>query len=356
MNRITVLISFWFTLVGCASQESTENKVVLPEKDLTEVSEIPSQQVDSIKMSTVVSVPLPTHLSFAGEDVPLDRQDIKERLELELISNSYRHSRTLLILKNLHRWKPVIDSLLKEEKIPTDFIYMAVAESEFNVDIRSHAGAMGMWQFMKRTGKDYKLIQNKYIDQRKDPFLATKAACSYIRDAYGRFQNWTLTAASYNMGQAGLKKKMKEQKVDSYYDLYLYRETARYVFRILAFKIIAEHPEKYGFHIPEEELYQPWQYKEVLITKSIDNLVDFCKARGITYNDLRYLNPSLHNTRSYELKLESKQKIILRLPIFAKKPVKQSKSKFKEEIPSKKVKKNEVLKEVKKVEEVKSTP
>lgn len=252
-------------------------------------------------LAVITSVPIPDKLYFAGELIPLERSDVREKLELELLSNAYRHSRTLLILKKLGRWESQIKSILRENGIPEDFFYLAIAESELDNNVNSPVGAAGMWQFMKSTAKEYNLIVDNYVDQRRDPILATKAACQYLKDAYAKFGDWSLVMASYNSGIGGISKKLEEQKVTSYFDLNLNEETSRYVYRILAFKLISQYPEKYGYFVPTNERYKPLQYTEVKITTNIPNLVEFAKSYNTTYDMLRLYNPWLNNRSSYEL-------------------------------------------------------
>ena len=263
----------------------------------------------------VVSVFLPPVVTFCNEEVPLHLQSVKESMDYELVVNTYRHSRTLLILKKLNRWRTEIDTILKQEGVPLDLFYVAVAESELNNNARSHVGAMGMWQFMERTGKEYGMINNRYIDQRRDPVVATRAACKYFKRAYNRFGNWTLAAASYNMGMTGVSNRIKKQGVNSYYDLYLNRETARYVYRILAFKQILENPEQYGFNLAEDQLYEPFHYREIVLDSSVNDLIDYAKSHNTNYKELRRLNPWLNNSRDFKLVLKKGQELKIKIPI-----------------------------------------
>lgn len=273
------------------------------------------KNTESKPFQRITGIPVPLALSFAGETVPLEQDDTKESLEYELYSNCFRHSRTSIVVKRCYRWKPMIDSILAANNVPQDFFYLAIAESELSNAARSGAGAMGMWQFMKGTGKEYGLTISNDVDERRHPIKATQAACEYLKKAYSKFGNWTLVAASYNMGKSGVAKRLERQDCESYYDLHLYTETSRYVFRILAFKLILENPEKYGFFIPEEECYKPFKYKEVTVTKTISDLSKFAKDNGTTYKDLRRFNPWFNNTSSYRLSVSKKDSVTLWLPL-----------------------------------------
>lgn len=240
--------------------------------------------------ATTISLDPPDDLNFAGEIVPLQDFDVQERLDKELIRYIYYHSATIMNIKRAARWRPEMTKILKSNGVPEDFFYLCVAESHLT-NATSPAGAKGFWQFMKPTANMYGLEVSKQVDERYDPIKATKAACRYLKDAHRKFKNWTLVAASYNMGMGGLQKQINRQKVDNYYDLYLNRETAAYVFRILAIKTVLDNPESYGFQIREEQLYSPLRYKTVTVDSTIDDLVAFAQENGTTYKMLKVLNP-----------------------------------------------------------------
>lgn len=261
----------------------------------------------------VISPRVPDQLIFAGEEVPLNNPHIRERLEQELIANMYFHTSTVTILKRDLRWRDLVQQELTESGVPADFFYLAMAESRLDNFARSPAGAVGMWQFMPTTAKEYKLEVSKHVDERRDPVIATQAAARYLNKAHEKFGNWTAVAASYNRGMSGLQRAMEAQQIESYYDLYLNAETYRYVFRVLAFKVILENPEAYGYHIGKSDKYKPWKFTEVQITKSIPDLAAYAKNKGITYDELRRMNPWL-DSGSYELPVPSGKSYTLRLP------------------------------------------
>ena len=240
----------------------------------------------------VFSIPLPEEMDFAGEKIPLEDIDIKERLDKELIVNTYWHSQTFLFHKRANRWFPIIEPILKENGVPEDFKYLAVIESGLD-NVVSPANAVGFWQFLKSTGRSYGLEINDYVDERYDAAKATEAACKYLKVAYKQFGNWTLAAASYNMGMAGLKHRLDEQAVNQYYDLLLNSETSRYVFRIMAAKHILTHSQDYGFNLIDSDLYEPYEIRTVEVTEPIDNLATFAKENGSNYKILKLLNPWL---------------------------------------------------------------
>jgi len=261
--------------------------------------------------SKTVAVDIPDSLSFAGETVPLDIQDVRERLDRELHINTYWHNNSIFIYKRSNRWLPQIEEILKEEGVPDDFKYLSVIESGL-LNVTSPAGAVGFWQFLKPTARELGLEVTKEVDERYHPLKATRAACKYLRQAYKDFGSWSLAAASYNMGISGLRNRLEEQRVSSYYDLLLNEETSRYLFRILAAKELIIHPEKYGFDIPTEYLYTQEPLKGIEVTESIDDLVGFAQDHGINYKILKEHNPWL---RRKSLTVRKGHKYMISIPI-----------------------------------------
>ncbi|MDX5422812.1 MAG: lytic transglycosylase domain-containing protein [Hymenobacteraceae bacterium] len=253
---------------------------------------------------------MPTTLSFAGEPVPLQVPDVAERLDRELLVNSYLHATTLLGLKRMQRYVPEIKALLKQNGIPEDFIYLALAESLFG-HVTSPAGAAGFWQLMPDTARGYGLIVNGEVDERFHVEKATLAAVKYLKTAKNRFGSWTNAAASYNRGMAGLDRALERQGVTSYYDLYLNDETSRYMFRILALKEVLGNPEKYGFELPEERGYEPLPSRALKITSTVSDLPAFALEQGTNYKTLRLYNPWI---KSYRLSVPQGREFVLELP------------------------------------------
>jgi hypothetical protein len=241
------------------------------------------------------SVAIPDSLTFAGEPVPVSRFDIREALDRELLVNSYFHSQTLRLIKLVPRYFCVIEPVLKAKGIPDDFKYLAVAESGLNPRAVSPAGAVGLWQFMRSTGKEYGLEINSEVDERYHIHKSTNAACDFLLSAYKKFGSWSMTAASYNAGMAGVVRQMERQKSSSYYDILFNQETSRYLFRILALKLILEEPESYNFVVKEEEKYPVVTTREVIIDSKIDNFADFALEQGINYKLLKEFNPWLRD-------------------------------------------------------------
>ncbi|MCB1141968.1 MAG: lytic transglycosylase domain-containing protein [Leptospiraceae bacterium] len=245
-------------------------------------------------VSSKISYPvIPSSVSFAGEKVPLEEQDTKERLERELLVNQNYHTSTMLIYRHIGRYRDFIISILKENEVPEDFFYLAIAESSLNPNAVSSVGAMGIWQFMKGTAEGYGLEINNYVDERRNLAKATRAACRYLKEAHKEFGSWTMAAASYNRGVRGLKSAVEAQKESNYYRLYLNQETYRYIFRIIALKIILSNPGDYNFDISEKDFYPQYKLKIVTVKETISDLPEFAKIHKTTYKDLVLHNPWL---------------------------------------------------------------
>jgi hypothetical protein len=274
------------------------------EADLEEAVDMQSGSVPAISFS------VPMEASFAGEAVPLNLPDVKERFDRELHINSYLHNSTIFILKRASRWLPQIEPILKENGIPEDFKYMPLIESALLNDV-SPRGAVGFWQIMKPAGKELGLEITSEVDERYDPIKATRAACKYLKKAYSKFNNWTLVAASYDRGVAGMQRALKNQRVDTYYELFLNDETARYVFRLLAMKEIVQNPGKYGFRIDPEHLYKPEPLRYVEVDETVKSLVSFSLDQGANYKLLKRFNPWLREER---LTVRKGRKYVIALP------------------------------------------
>jgi len=239
---------------------------------------------------TIISPELPESLEFAGVTYDLTRSDLRERLDREIINLTYTHASTLLIIKRANRYFPEIEPILKENNIPDDLKYLALIESNLVPDVRSPVGALGLWQFMETTAKEYGLTVNSNIDERLNIEKATIAACNYLKNAYKIYGEWTSVMASYNAGMVRISKELEKQKVKSALDLWLDNETSRYIFRIFAAKIIFSNPQKYGFVLTKEQLYPPMEYKKIKINTSIDDLVVFANEQNINYLQLKTAN------------------------------------------------------------------
>src|SRR6056300_227387 len=252
----------------------------------------------------VFALKLPTELEFCNELVPLNQPDIRERLDKELLVNTYWQSNMMLLIKRANKYFPTIEKILEEEGVPEDFKYLAVIESGLE-NVRSPKGAKGFWQLMPGTAKEYGLEVNSNVDERYHIEKATRVACKYLLKAKKRFGSWTLAAASYNRGMYGTNKLLDTQLVDNYYDLLLNKETSRYVFRILAVKEIMSHPQRYGFVFEESDLYKPIPVKKIGWDVPITNIAEFARERGINYKLLKIHNPWLiqnhlnNNSRKY---------------------------------------------------------
>jgi hypothetical protein len=240
----------------------------------------------------VYALKLPASIEFSEEIVPLDQPDIRERLDKELLVNTYWQSNMMLLLKRANKYFPTIEKILQEEGVPDDFKYLAVIESALE-NVRSPKGAKGFWQIMPGTAREYGLEVNSNVDERYHIEKSTRVACAYLKKEKKRLGSWTLAAASYNRGMYGTDRLLEKQITDNYYDLLLNNETSRYVFRILAVKEIMSNPQRYGFIYDEEDLYQPIPIKKIGLDTAITNIAKFAKAQSVNYKIIKIHNPWL---------------------------------------------------------------
>jgi len=259
----------------------------------------------------IVMPKIPAKVDFCGEVVPQNNFEVYERLQREFIVNTYWHSLTILTLQRAHRWFPVIEPILKKNNIPDDFKYLCVTESTL-LNIISPANAVGFWQILKGSGKELGLEINDEVDERYSVEKSTEAACKYLKTAYDKYGTWTMAAASYNFGRNGIDTQLPRQKTNNYYNLVLPEETSRYVFRIIATKVMMNSPKEYGFDIKEDELYQPFQTYDVQIDSSVADWADFAIKRGINYKILKLYNPWL---RENYLTNRKRKTYTIKLPI-----------------------------------------
>lgn len=244
----------------------------------------------------IVSPKIPDNITIFGEGVPLENFEVYERVDREILVNTYWHSSTILAIKRAARWFPVIEPILKQNNIPDDFKYLAVVESNLE-NVVSSAGATGYWQFIKSAAKQYGLEVTDEVDERYDVEKSTVAACKYLNTAFQMFGNWTMSASSYNAGMSGIDKWSGLQKTTNYWNLVLGSETSRYVSRIIAMKLIMENPTAYGYDLKDEDLYKPLKFKEVELNASVENFADYSESLGINYKTLKLFNPWLRDTK-----------------------------------------------------------
>lgn len=233
---------------------------------------------------------IPTKLDFCGERIPIEIPEVKERVEREFYLLLQQPGQVILYLKRAGRYFPTFESILKDENVPDDLKYLSVAESALYMS-RSAKGAVGLWQFMESTAKAMGLQVDENVDERRNPEKSTYAACKYLKQGFNKHKSWVMAAAGYNMGHTGVDENKEFQGVKDYFELFLNEETSRYIFRIVVIKEIMTHPEKYGFILKPDQLYQPEKVKTVKVEKGIDNIAEWAKSQGTTYKDVKLLNP-----------------------------------------------------------------
>jgi len=260
----------------------------------------------------VYALTVPDDLNFAGEALPLDNPDVFEKMDRELLVNTYWQSNGLLMFKRSAKYFPIIEPILEKNGVPNDFKYLAVIESGL-LNVVSPAGARGFWQIMKTTGKENGLEINDNVDERYHLEKATEVACKYLLEAKEQFGSWTLAAASYNAGKNGIARRLEDQAVSDYYDLLLGEETGRYLYRIVALKEILSNPSKYGFNFKEDHLYKTVPTYSVKVDSAVTDFADFAKQFDINYKILKIHNPwlrepHLNNKSGKEYQIEIPEK------------------------------------------------
>jgi len=283
IQLFTIFLAAFLTLAIFASNA---NDTIPPAKTAVSITGKGLPQV-------VKSANLDRPFDFAGETLPMDNFDVRERLDRELMVNSYWHSSTILNIKASRRFFPMFEKVFELYGIPDDFKYIAVAESSLR-NVTSPAGAKGVWQFMKSVGQSFDLEVNSEVDERFNIEKATHAACKHFLNLKKRFGSWTLAATAYNVGPTKLARQKEEQRATTYYDMNLNQETSRYIFRLVAIKQILKDPKAFGFYLDDEDYYQPLNdYAVVETSESIPNLGDFAQKYGTTYRLLKVYNPWL---------------------------------------------------------------
>ena len=254
---------------------------------------------------------IPAKMTFCGEEIDLTRFDRRERMDRELLAFRYMHSTSVQIIKRANRYFPVVEHILAANNVPDDFKYLMTIESNVSPLARSVAGAAGLWQFMPDTGREFGLTVNNHVDERYHVEKSTRAACKYLKRAYANYKNWTSVAAAYNAGQGRISRAHENQYEEDALDLHLVEETARYVYRILAAKRLLARPQAFGFRLRASDLYPPIPYREIKVSRSIEDLPRFAKQQGTSYALLRNLNPWI---RSQSLPIHGNGTYVLRIP------------------------------------------
>lgn len=303
---ISFLVGGMICLTACLSMSSDDASKILNGKPVVG--------------AMTLSPDIPASASFCGQEIDLTRYNMHEGFDRELSSFTYFHSTTMLLIKRANRYFPVIEPILKANGIPDDFKYLAVIESHLDPRVTSPARAVGMWQMLEGTGKQYGLTITPTVDERCHVEKATEAACRYLKAAYAKYGDWATVAASYNAGMGRISGELTKQDSDNSFDLWLVEETSRYVYRIMAIKEIFENPYKYGFVLRAQDLYKPIETREVTVSEDIQDLAGFARTQGITYADLKRFNPWLRDRKlstlgkTYELRIPLEKDLYYKTP------------------------------------------
>lgn len=258
----------------------------------------------------VYAIQIPENLDFAGEALPLSDPDIYERMDRELLVNTYWQSSGLLMFKRAKKYFPIIEPILAKHGVPDDFKYLAVIESGLTNAV-SPAGAKGVWQIMPATAREYGLEVNDNVDERYNLEMSTEVACDYLKKSKEKLGSWTLAAAAYNAGMSGISRRLEEQNVSNYYDLLLGEETGRYMLRIVALKEIMSNADKYGFNFREKDLYTNVPTYKVAVDTAVTDFTAFAEKYKINYKILKIHNPWLREPFLYN---KSRKKYLIEIP------------------------------------------
>ena len=254
--------------------------------------QIGQERPEPVCRPPVSSLQIPAKLTFCGEPVPLDRADVRERFEREFYYLLDKEGQLLLYVKRAGRTDPVVTPILKKAGIPLDLKYVPVAESGLVFRARSDAGAVGYWQFMRDTARQYGLEVNAWVDERRSLPMSTRAAARFLKVLHEEFGSWTTALAAYNWGRTNLARAVKDQGTRNYYDLYLPDETERYVFQILVLMLVLEDPPAYGLIAPD---YGPYRFPETdaekITSRVIVPMTVLAPCAQTPPRNLRHLNP-----------------------------------------------------------------
>ncbi len=275
---------------------------VVVQQDIPAITHLEMEEKDPF---TAVAPEIPNEIEFCGKPIDLTRIDLRERFDRELMATIYMHTSSLTLLKRANRFFPVIERILKDSGVPDDLKYLACIESTLSPIAISSAKAVGLWQFMPETAKQYGLEVSNDVDERYHVEKETAAACKYLKDAYAKYGDWPSACASYNIGTSRITTELQRQGVTTGLDLWLVEETSRYVFRILACKEFLAHPQKYGYLVHKDQLYQPIECRDTIITGRVPNWIDFAKQQGINFYDLKLCNSWIRNDSLPNLEMKA---------------------------------------------------
>ncbi|MBR4883356.1 MAG: lytic transglycosylase domain-containing protein, partial [Bacteroidales bacterium] len=290
MRILVFLMCLCAPLAACCNSSNSSNSICDALGDIFSTDTLSGHYANNeCVQQRMVLPPMPQTASFAGEEVPLQYFDVRESLQREMVVITHWHGSLMYIMQLAGRYQKMIEKVLVEEGLHPDFFYLCVAESSLQ-PASSPAGAKGYWQFLAGTGKEYGLEINSQVDERYNWEKSTRAACKYLKKAYAKYGTWTLAAASYNVGMANIDERIGYQKIKDYYSMQLPLETARYVFRAVAFKTIMNNPEKYGFYLSESDKYKPIALKEVKVSGPIANWSDFAAKHNTSFKMIKMFN------------------------------------------------------------------
>lgn len=269
-----------------------------PSKKVFSEPEFTSFSLEPIP-SLVESIRFKAEIRFCGEKFPLEIPEVRQQLEKEVLLAVWNRPQVILWIKRGAKYFPHIDAALTRENLPLDLKYVPVVESALRPHAGSPAGAVGFWQFLKHTGRKYGLKINARIDQRRNLFESTRAACQYIKELNAKFGSYALALSAYNMGEHGLQAEIETQGTRDFFSLYLSLETQRYLFKLMAVKLILENPKNYGFHLDPSDLYPEFRFSKLEFSSDREiPLHLIAGAADVSFKTIKDMNPEI---RGYSL-------------------------------------------------------
>ena len=261
-----LLIVLVFLVMQTQVQAQTQ---ISQKKGVTVEKRVSDLEAEVARLKTATEIfnldGLPDVLLICDKKVPITRHDIKERFEREFFQFLENKGLMMILIKRYFKYLNMINEETKRMGVPSDFIYLVVAESYLNPRALSRANAAGMWQFIKETGKREGLYISDTIDERYNMKKATRSALTHLKRLYGEFNDWLIAMAAYNAGAGRLREAIEHQDTRDFFELFLPEETERYILRVLALKEIIVNRERYGLNLSEKDLYKPANIYEVVL-------------------------------------------------------------------------------------------
>ncbi|MCX8110366.1 MAG: transglycosylase SLT domain-containing protein [Syntrophorhabdaceae bacterium] len=286
---MTCKISDLYAQTGPKRIDSTEKRLQELEKEVARLR----KETDFYNLSH-----LPDTLILCDKKIPLQRDDVRERFEREMLQFLENKGLLVILIKRYYKYQSFIDEEIKRQSLPNDLIFLVITESYLNPRAISKAEAAGLWQFMKETGKKEGLYIDDNVDERYNLKRSTRSALTHLKKLNEEFKDWLIAMAAYNAGAGRIREAIANQNIRDFFDLFLPEETERYIFRIMSLKEIILNREKYGIRIDENTFYKPVALKEVVIETSKEiHLTVLSESMALPFKAFRDYNLHLRRYR-----------------------------------------------------------